>query len=246
MRDMQSMFFERRARLERVSDISREQLSKANDLVDQWRLNQLMPPESNQPLDSSMGMSFHLSLISSEDFGIDNLPDLFNKKVQPMSQTGASGFVQIPAWTNQWKRSYRSVSYVGGYQSNRSCVEIGADGVISISLTRVDGRFHPIMYSKIIVQGLGLVDWFRRWSSRPDIEYVLQGNFQKLGNPAIPHYNGIFEIWVPVPWKAADFGPYSITSRARFPEVHDVIERELWDLFGSARVDGLTVDWDAE
>jgi hypothetical protein len=51
---------------------------------------------------------------------------------------------------------------------------------------------------------------------------------------------------VSIPWESAVIGPYSLTSRSNFPDIHDVIERELWDLFGSVRDVPLKVDWDQE
>src|SRR5258708_23207355 len=65
MRDMQSMFYERRTRLERVSQIVREQSARAEGIANDWALGKLMQPESNQIIDNTNGLAFQLSLISS-------------------------------------------------------------------------------------------------------------------------------------------------------------------------------------
>lgn len=246
MRDVQSIFYERRTRLERISKIAQEQSVLALARSRQWRTNKMLVPGSNQALDAETGVLFQLSLISSEDLGVDNLPDLFHRKQFRCPQPNLNSMVDIPGWSNQWMRGYRSVSYGSGYSGKVSEVTLRADGVITILLVHADSRFHQSWFSMVLAQSFFLADWFRRWLHRPDIEFVVHGQFQKAGNPAIPQNNGHFDIWVSIPWESAEIGPYSLTSRSNFPTTHDVIERELWDLFGSVRANPLKIDWNQE
>lgn len=246
MRDVQSIFFERRTRLERISKIAEEQSALALAKATQWRTNKMIIPGSNQALDADIGLLFQLSLISSEDLGIDNLPDLFHRKRVRYPQPSLNSLVDLPGWSDQWTRGYRSVSYGSGYSSKVSEINLRADGVITFLLAHADNRFHQSWFSMILAQSFFLADWFRRWLGRPDVEFVVHGQFEKVGNPAIPQNNGHFDTWVGIPWESAAIGPYSLTSRSNFPATHDVIEREIWDLFGSVRANALKIDWSQE
>ncbi|SFO74768.1 Putative DNA-binding domain-containing protein [Bradyrhizobium sp. Ghvi] len=246
MRDIQAIFYERRTRLERVARVADEQFSQAEVIAKQWRSGHLMQPDTNQPVDASNGLLFQLSLISSEDLAIDNLPDRFHQKPIRSAKPNLRSLVELPNWTSDWKRGYRSALYSFGYTSNLSKVTIRADGLITLLLVRADNKFHPSWYSAIMAQGFFLTEWVRRWLGRPDVEFVVQGKFEKSGNPAIPQNNGLFDTWVSIPWDSAVIGPYSLTSRSNFPIVHDVIEREVWDLFGSVRDAGLQIDWNQQ
>jgi len=244
MRDMQSMFYERRTRLERISQLARDQSIRADAIANNWRSGLLIHTDSNQAVDNSTGLAFHLSLISSEDLGIDNLPDLIRAKRQKSPAPNLNSIVDFPSWTDQWKRGYRSISRTSGYSRNLSNIEISAVGVITISNVNVDNKFHPAWYSKIIVQAFLLAEWLRRWRGRPDIEFILHGKFEKVGDPPIPSHNGTYETWISIPWQSASIDPYSIASRAGFPTAHDVIEREIWNLFAAERDSGLVLKWD--
>ncbi|WP_027530333.1 helix-turn-helix domain-containing protein [Bradyrhizobium sp. WSM3983] len=246
MRDIQSIFYERRTRLERVARISEEQFKAADDAARHWRAGKLVQPDTNQPIDSSNGLLFQLSLVSSEDMAIDNLPDRFHRKPIRIAKPNIRSLVELPGWTSEWKRGYRSVEYPFSYSSNLSKVSLRADGLLNVLLVRSDNKFHPSWYSAIIAQSFLLVEWLRRWLGRPDVEFMVQGKFEKAGNPAIAHSNGHFDTWVSIPWDSAVIGPYSLTSRANFPATHDVIEREVWDLFGAKRDGPLIVDWDLD
>jgi hypothetical protein len=206
-------------------------------------VGQLIDPQSNQIVDNSNGLAFHISLISSEDMAIDNLPDQIRAKREKSPVPSLNGGADFPQWSTEWRRGYRSVSYSSGY-SRKLSVQIRADGLITISLVKADNRFHPACYSSVIAQGLMLAEWLRRWRGRPDIEFVLHGNFHKIGNPAVPTKFDGFESWVGIPWESAPIGPYSIASRNEFPVAHDIIERELWNLFGATRDRGLELNWD--
>ncbi|MGY4433957.1 hypothetical protein ACVWWO_006434 [Bradyrhizobium sp. F1.13.1] len=246
MRDMQSLFYERRTRLERITRIADEQLAACDLAARQWRAGQLMQPDNNQPMDASSGLLFQLSLVSSEDMAIDNLPDHFHRKPIRSAKPNLRSLVELPNWTSEWKRGYRSVSYSFGNTSNLSKVSMRADGLITLLVVHVDNKFHPAWYSSIVAQSFFLAEWIRRWLGRPDIEFIFQGKFEKSGNPAVPHSNGLFDTWVSIPWESAVIGPYSLTSRSNFPLTHDVVERELWDLFGSVRDAPLKIDWDQD
>jgi hypothetical protein len=246
MRDLQSVFYERRTRLERIAGIAEEQSSLAIAKTNEWRTGTLRVPDLNQPLDRSSGLLFQLSLISSEDLGIDNLPDRFCLKPMRFPQQASNNLVDIPQWTNQWTRGYRSVSHSSGYSTKLSNVSLRADGVITILLVKSDTKFHPAWFSGIIAQSFFMAEWIRRWLGRPDVEFMVEGKFEKSGDPAIPRSNGHFETWASIPWESAAIGPYSLTSRSNFPAIHDVIEREVWDLFGSVRGAPLKINWDHE
>lgn len=246
MRDLQSVFYERRTRLERINSIVEEQSANALAKSKQWRANKIIVPGYNQALDATTGLLFQLSLVSSEDLAIDNLPDRFYSKGVRLPQPNLNSMVDLPGWSNQWTRGYRSVSYSGGHSSKMSEVILRADGVITVSLIATDNRFHQSWFSMIIAQSFFLADWLRRWLHRPDVEFVVHAQFEKTGNPAIPKSNGHFETWVGIPWDSAEIGPYSLTSRSSFPTTHDVIEREIWDLFGSVRANALKIDWSQE
>lgn len=246
MRDMQSIFYERRTRLERITKIADEQIAACDLAAHQWKSGHLMQPDTNQALDCSNGLLFQLSLISSDDAAIDNLPDRFHRKPIRSVKPNLRSLIELPSWTTEWKREYRSVSYGFGYSTNISKVSIRADGLITLLIVRADNRFHPSWYSAIVAQSFFLAEWTRRWLGRPDIEYVVHGKFHKSGNPAIPHSNGHFDTWVSISWESAVLGPYSLAARAAFPTTHDVIEREVWDLFGARRDGPLKVDWDMD
>jgi hypothetical protein len=62
MRDMQSIFFERRTRFERLEKIRAAQSEQADETVSQWHLGKLQQPHSQGALDNTQGVLFQLSL----------------------------------------------------------------------------------------------------------------------------------------------------------------------------------------
>ncbi|WP_371423274.1 helix-turn-helix domain-containing protein [Tardiphaga sp.] len=244
MRDMQSMFYERRARLERVTAIIENQSERAKNLAGDWQRGVLRQPDSNTNMLGTNGLLFQLSFVSSDDMAIDNLPDLVTEKPKRLPVLSLNSLVDVPAWTNQWKRKYRTLSFSSGYTGKRSEVEVRADGVITMSIVCEDARLHPSWFNAIIAHGFVLSEWLRRFHGRPDIDFVLTGSFHKAGNPAVPSHNGAFETFVEIPWNQVKLGPYSVGSRSQFPAAFDVIEREVFDLFGSFRSSKLNVEWD--
>lgn len=89
------------------------------------------------------------------------------------------------------------------------------------------------MYAHVILQGMVLAEWLRRWATRPDVEYTLDGEFISGGGYVVT--NADFDERAVVPWQRSNIGPYAIGRRAAFARLFDVIERELWDAFGVSR-----------
>jgi hypothetical protein len=62
MRDLQSIFYERRTWLERISRVGENQSTQANAIADKWRSGKLMAPQTNDFVESSDGLLFHRRL----------------------------------------------------------------------------------------------------------------------------------------------------------------------------------------
>jgi hypothetical protein len=77
MREAQSMFFERRTRLERIDKIRATETSNADQLFQTWTEGKLLLPYENKPVPNTRGLLFHLAAIPSEDLQISNLADRF-------------------------------------------------------------------------------------------------------------------------------------------------------------------------
>ena len=108
------------------------------------------------------------------------------------------------------------------------------------SIARRLRSFFFLMSRGASLQGMVMAEWFRRWVSRPDVEYALDGEFWNAGAQVRTSRN--LDEWDLVPWLRESVGPYSVGNRATFQETFDVIERELWDAFRLRRQKGLKFD----
>jgi hypothetical protein len=244
MRDLQSMFFERRTRLERVQ-IRRDALrSEGEQLRATWIGGELRKPYDNQVFVSNYGLFFRCSAAPSEDFAIDNFPDEFLKipdhsAPKPIIlEHGA--LIELPSLMQQWRRRYRSVEHIANAGDQRFWkATIEADGSINqISIrqfTTQGGSIYLNAYAAALLQVMVLSEWLRRWSSRREVEYVLDADFVCHGPVHFHFHEAQFDSTSIIPWSLARVGPYSIGRRDGFPSTFDSIERELWDPCGMRR-----------
>ena len=203
MRDLQSMFFESRTRLERIETRRAEQSSIAQELWSK-RLAGLLPTRTGAPFaPSGQGMLFRCTLTPLISMEIDNFPDRFlisnrNLPQPPLGQVRV--LVELPSSTRGWSRRYRAVEFIGNSGDSaywRASLE--ADGLVNqISIVapspNVDPcegfRVHPGWYGRVILQGMILTLWLRQWAGHPDIEYVLDGEFINSGGKVESTLNG--------------------------------------------------------
>jgi hypothetical protein len=252
MRELQSMFFERRTRLERIESRRSGFSAMAKDLWkrrNEGRLRKLSGEGAFAPALSAV--LFRCSLVATDDFAIDNFPDRFSALKHGRSPKPSSGgLIDLPEFVSQWHRRYRGIEHIDNAGDRRYwCASIEADGSINqigiSAASRVDAgvEIRPASYALVIFQGMILAEWLRRWAARPDVEYALDGEFINGGGAYIA-INADFDENAVVSWQRAAIGPYSIGRRATFQNVFDVIERELWDAFGVPRRSPLNFDLD--
>jgi len=252
MRELQSMFFERRTRLERIESRRREFSAAAQEL---WAIRS----EGRLAKISGEGgfalalhvINFRCSLVPTDDFRMDNFPDRFlalnNQSPKPVI-SGPTNIIELPELTLHWLRRYRAVEHIGNVGDQRYWRgSFEADGSINqVSIVAATGtglvQVIPTWYSKAILQGMVLAEWFRRWAARPDVEYTLDGEFKNDGAYIVTDAD--FDEKTELSWPGATVGPYSVGSRATFQNTFDVIERELWDAFGLRRLSALRFDLD--
>jgi hypothetical protein len=240
MRELQSMFFERRTRLERVASRRQELGAFAQELRDRRIRGYLQTIGSEPFAPDKPAIQFRCSLVPTDDLALDNFPDRFlgtqpQQSPKPDIPGPAHEVVKLPEWTTEWHRRYRAVAHVG--HSNRLYwyVSLEADGVVNqisivAAIQNEPFRITPAWYAKVILQGMILAEWVRRWASRPDVEYALDGEFWNDG--VVIRTDPNLDEWVPVSWSRESIGPYSVGSRATYKAAFDLIERELWDAFG--------------
>jgi hypothetical protein len=193
-------------------------------------------------------IQFRCSLVPTDDLAIDNFPDRFlGSQSQPSlrPEIGDMFVGELPPRTNEWRRRYRAVEYVRMDSRRCSFASLEADGVfnqIAIVGSPDSGPFkiNPAWFGQLILQGMVMAEWFRRWASRPDVEYALDGEFWNAGAQVRTSRNP--DEWDLVPWQRESVGPYSVGNRATFQQTFDVIERELWDAFRLRRQEGLKFD----
>ena len=241
MRELQSMFFERRTRLERVATRRQELAAFAQELWDRRVRGTLQKTVGSEPFARDKpAIQFRSSLVPTDDLALDNFPDRFlgtqsQQSPKPQISDPVAEVVRLPEWTNEWRRRYRAVEHVG-HQSNRLYwhASLEADGVVNlITIYAAENepfQITPAWYAKVILQGMILAEWFRRWASRPDVEYALDGEFWNKG--AVIRTDANWSESAPVSWFRESIGPYSVGSRATYKSAFDLIERELWDAFG--------------
>jgi Putative DNA-binding domain len=252
MRELQSMFFERRTRLERI-EVRRREFSDAAQELWARRSAGRLPKISGQGgfAPNFPVILFRCSLVPTDDFGIDNFPDRFlaqknSQSPKPAIPGGPRALVELPEFTQRWVRRYRAVEHIGNVGDRLYwCASFGADGSINqVSIVAATGPglvpVAPAWYPKVILQGMVLAEWLRRWAARPDVEYALDGEFKNDGADIVT--NADFDEHTVVSWPRASIGPYSVGSRATFQSTFDVIERELWDAFGFKRLSPLKFD----
>jgi Putative DNA-binding domain len=246
MRELQSMFFERRTRLERVTSRQNELSALGQELWASRRHG--ATSQGDLPSLDLPAIQFRCSLVPTDDLAIDNFPDRFlgsQSQPSPRPEIGDMLVGELPPWTNEWRRRYRAVEYVR--MDYRRCffASLEADGVFN-QIAIVGGpdsgpfKINPEWFGKLILQGMVMAEWFRRRASRPDVEYALGGEFWNAGAQVRTSLN--LDEWDPVPWQRESVGPYSVGNRATFQETFDVIERELWDAFRLRRQKGLKFD----
>jgi hypothetical protein len=245
MRELQSMFFERRTRLERVTSRQNELSAFAQELWASRRHGESQGPIPSLDLPA---IQFRCSLVPTDDLAIDNFPDRFlgpPSRPSPRPEIGDMIVGELPTWTSEWRRRYRAVDHIKNDGRRYWQASLAADGVFNqISIVAGnDGelfRITPGWYAKVILQGMIIVEWLRRWASRPDIEYALDGEFWNAGaQVCISRNRGEWDF---VPFPHESIGPYSVGNRATFQETFDVIERELWDAFRLRRQEELKFD----
>jgi hypothetical protein len=78
---------------------------------------------------------------------------------------------------------------------------------------------------------------------RPDVEYVLQGDFRVLGSPVVFSKDDTWDSTKRIPWSSKTIGPYSIGTRVSIPALFSTIDRDVWDLFGNEVHEPLNVNW---
>lgn len=245
MRELQSMFFERRTRLERVTSRQNELSAFAQEL---WASRRHGESQGAIPSLDLPAIQFRCSLAPTDDLAVDNFPDRFlgSPQASPRPEIGnVTSVVELPTWTSEWRRRYRAVDHIKNDGRRYWQVSLAADGVfnqISIVAGNDGELFHitPRWYAKVILQGMIIVEWLRRWASRPDIEYALDGEFWNAGAQVCTSRNR--GEWDFVPFLHESIGPYSVGNRATFQETFDVIERELWDAFRLRRQEELKFD----
>jgi hypothetical protein len=245
MRELQSMFFERRTRLERVTSRQNELSAFAQEL---WASRRHGESQGAIPSLDLPAIQFRCSLAPTDDLAVDNFPDRFlgSPQASPRPEIGnVTSVVELPTWTSEWRRRYRAVDHIKNDGRRYWQVSLAADGVfnqISIVAGNDGEPFHitPRWYAKVILQGMIIVEWLRRWALRPDIEYALDGEFWNAGAQVCTSRNR--GEWDFVPFLHESIGPYSVGNRATFQETFDVIERELWDAFRLRRQEELKFD----
>jgi Schlafen, AlbA_2 len=245
MRELQSTFFERRTRLERVTSRQNELSAFAQEL---WASRRHGGSQGPIPSLDLPAIQFRCSLVPTDDLAIDNFPDRFlgsPSQPSPRPEIGDMIVGELPPWTNEWRRRYRAVEYARTDFRRYSFASLEADGVFN-QLAFVAGpgsepfKINPAWFGKVILQGMVMAEWFRRWASRPGVEYALDGEFWNAGAQVCTSRN--LDEWDLVPWLRESVGPYSVGNRATFEETFEVIERELWDAFRLRRQEGLTFD----
>jgi Putative DNA-binding domain len=246
MRELQSMFFERRTRLERVTSRQNELSAFAQEL---WASRRHGESQGAIPSLDLPAIQFRCSLVPTDDLAVDNFPDRFlgspQASLRPEIGNEMTSVVELPTWTSEWRRRYRAVDHIKNDGRRYWQVSLAADGVFNqISIVAGnDGepfRITPGWYAKVILQGMIIVEWLRQWVSRPDIEYALDGEFWNAGAQVCTSRNRA--EWDFVPFLHESIGPYSVGNRATFQETFDVIERELWDAFRLRRQEELKFD----
>jgi hypothetical protein len=255
MRDLQSMFFERRTRLERVR-VRREEFRSAGDnILFQWTGGLLRRPYDDGVFQlADKGMFFRCTCVPVEDFAIDNFPDAFLQAPDaslPRPGVLPNGdLIQLPNNKFEWRRRYRAVEYTSNAGDRRLWqATIAADGavnLISIIQPSERGSIFLHTYAATILQAMVLSEWMRRWSGRAAIEYVLDAVFFRHGPlrfyESDPQVNlGESSL---IPWETGRIGPYSIGGLDGLKPALDSIEREVWDLFQARR--GLPLQYDLE
>jgi Putative DNA-binding domain len=247
MRELQSTFFERRTRLERVTSRQNELSALAQELWASRRHGESQGgpiPSLDLP-----AIQFRCSLVPTDDFAIDNFPDRFlgSPQTSPRPEIdNMTTVVALPTWTSEWRRRYRAVEHVRGPDPRLySWASLEADGVfnqvaIVVGLHSEPFKTTPAWFPKVILQGMIMAEWFRRWASRPDVEYALDGELWNAGAQVCTSRN--LGEWDSVPFLHESIGPYSVGNRATFQETFDVIECELWDAFRLRRQEELKFD----
>jgi hypothetical protein len=250
MRDLQSMFFEARTRLERVQARQSDQSRSARDLWGKWKAGG-MPKRYREDAPfkpKQNALLFRCTLTPLISMDIDNFPDRFLAVNRPSPQPDlgeTAALVQLPQSTSDWRRRYRSVECIGnsgemGYWE----IKLDADGSVNqVSLLgTIDEPLKIFVgwYARVALQGMILTEWLRQWAGRPDVEYVLDGEFMNVG--AHVEVNPTWREFEPVPWSSYRLGPYSVGSPGSFQQIFDVIEPELWDMFGLKRLRSMQFD----
>jgi hypothetical protein len=252
MRDMQSMFFERRSRLERIEALRGGHAGSSAQLIDAWCRNAVARFDNGSVFaENGSGLFFRCSLYAVEDMAIANLPDRLAASGEiPRPRIVEHGeLVRLPTHFSEWRRGYRALRYSDNIGDSLYWkVVLTADGSFEQNSIQSTNPPNPAVfiphYGAVVLQGMIVCEWIRRWAARPDVEYVLDGQFHARGSVSA-HPGGNYRSPRAIPWGAVELGPYSIGPRASFPDTYDMIERELWDLFGLKRQDPLKFDLDA-
>jgi hypothetical protein len=132
MRELQSMFFERRTRLERVRSRQNELSAFAQEL---WT-HRSHGGRSNIPSPDLPAIQFRCSLVPTDDLAVDNFPDRFlgsqsHESPRPDIPSNLTSVVELPGWTDGFRRRYRAVDHIKNDGRRYWQVSLAADGVFN-------------------------------------------------------------------------------------------------------------------
>jgi hypothetical protein len=114
-------------------------------------------------------IQFRCSLVPTEDLAIDNFPDRFLGACPRPEIDNEITVVALPAWTSGWRRRDRAVEHIGSPDFRiYSFASLEADGVFNqiaiVAEPRSEPfRTNPAWFAKVILQGMIMAEWFRRW-----------------------------------------------------------------------------------
>jgi hypothetical protein len=243
MRDIQAMLFETRTRGERIEAQRRERRAVFAELKARWDTGAFVPPHENKPLDcTSKGLAFRCSLVPTDDMNFRGLVEYVRTKPLYRPVSGDLHARAGPAF-GQGQFHYRATPRPRGIALEESSSRYyarwfaGADGLIEaagVIPSPYNGRHYAGWYVVTAAQTIAMAEWLRRLAGRPDVEFVLDGEFVNYGD-AVLSSGGGFDDEYRMPEGASTFGPLSIGRFDTFDETFDFVEQEMWSALGIFR-----------
>jgi hypothetical protein len=229
MRDLQNIFWETRARSERVRAIQEERRQAIREIFRKKTEGSLFSRYDKKFVDKELAfLAFRCTCIPVQSLAISGIAGKL--RTSPMERPHLRDVRASPAFGTGpfpygWRPKAHGARAEGG--PDYSLWTIHDDGLMEAAGLSIGEKHHPGWFAASVAQVLIMAEWLRVKAGRPDIPFVVDCEFLHDGYARIGVGAGQSPNMDP-PDEEIRIGPFSVERRAELAAVFSEIEREIW------------------